>query len=171
MEFLRGRKDFVMKRNYSAEFKRSIVQKIMMPGGPGIMETAKQVGVHHTSIRHWRRLYAINSPMNSSNKKTPEEKLKLIYESLSLSKNELGEFLRKHGLHAAELEEWKKAFSDSQKTVGRPRKDPELASVKKKNRNIEKELRRKDKALAEMSARIVLLKKSHILWGEPEEEE
>jgi transposase-like protein len=160
-----------MKRAYSPDFKRSIVQKIMMPGGPGIMEIAKQVGVHHTSIRHWRRLYAINSPMNSSNKKTPEEKFKLVFESLSLSKNELGEFLRKHGLHTAELDEWKKAFFDSQKAPGRPRKDPELASVKKKNKEIERDLRRKDRALAEMSARIILLKKSRLLWGEPEEEE
>lgn len=160
-----------MRRSFSTEFKQSIVQKIMMPGGPGIMEMAEKTGVHHTSIRRWRDLYAMSPSMKASKKWTPEKKLKAIVETSSLSKEELGEYLRKHGLHSHELEEWKTSFFESQKSPGRPKKDPELKSLEKEKKSLERDLKRKDKALAEMSARIILLKKSRLLWGEPEDEE
>jgi hypothetical protein len=38
-------------------------------------------------------------------------------------------------------------------------------------KELEKDLKRKDKALAEMSARVILLKKSHLLFGVNEEDE
>lgn len=142
-----------------------------MPGGPGIMEMSKKIGVHHTSIRTWKKLYAMSLSMNSSKKWTPEKKLQVIAETLSLSKSELGEYLRKHGLHSIELEEWRQSFISSQKSPGRPKKDPELVASNKREKALERDLKRKDKALAEMSARIILLKKSRLLWGEPEDEE
>ena len=41
---------------------------------------------------------------------------------------------------------------------------------KKKTRNLEKDLRRKEKALAETAALLVLKKKVQEIWGEPEDE-
>jgi len=43
--------------------------------------------------------------------------------------------------------------------------------LKHKEKRLEKELHRKDRALAEMSARIILLKKSRLIWGDAEEDE
>ncbi len=143
----------------------------MMPGGPGIMEMSKKIGVHHTSIQRWKKLYAMSNTMTTSKKWTPDKKLQAIIETDSLSKEELGEYLRKHGIHSEELNEWKEECLSSFKRPGRPKKDPKLISLQKEKNAIEKDLKRKDKALAEMSARIVLLKKSRLLWGEPEDEE
>ena len=99
------------------------------------------------------------------------KKLQVIAETLSLSKTELGEYLRKHGLHSHEIEEWKAECLGAFKSPGRPQKDLELKASIKREKDLEKNLNRKDRALAEMSARIVLLKKSRLLWGEPEEDE
>jgi len=81
--------------------------------------------------------------------------------------------LRSKGLLSTDLENWKKEFYSSQQKNkgGRPKLDPEVAKLKKREKTLERDLKRKDKALAEMSARVVLLKKSHEIWGLPEDEE
>lgn len=88
-----------------------------------------------------------------------------------MSEHELGEYLRATGLHSKEIEEWKQDIYSSQKSAGRPWTDPELKELRNDKKTLEKDLKRKDRALAEMSARVILLKKSHLLWGEPEDDE
>jgi hypothetical protein len=44
------------------------------------------------------------------------------------------------------------------------------AQERKKTRNLEKELRRKDKALAETAALLVLQKKARAIWGDNEDD-
>jgi transposase-like protein len=109
--------------------------------------------------------------MKDSNDWTPEKKLQVIAQTLNMNENELGEFLRANGLHSTDLEEWKQNFYGSQKTVGRPKLDPELVELRAKEKELSRDLKRKDKALAEMSARIILLKKSNLLFGGTEDDE
>jgi transposase-like protein len=160
-----------MNTKYSADFKQSIVQKILMPGGPTIMQTSEKIGVHHASIRNWVKSYGNRSGMKKTNEWTPEKKLQAIAHTLSMSEKELGEFLRANGLHSSDLEQWKQDFYSSQQTVGRPKNDRELNQLRAKEKELSKELRRTDRALAEMSARVILLKKSHAIFGEPEDDE
>jgi len=42
--------------------------------------------------------------------------------------------------------------------------------MKAKNKKLESELRRKDKALAEASALLILKKKANLIWGESEDD-
>ena len=62
-------------------------------------------------------------------------------------------------------------FFDSQKSVGRPKLDPEIVTLRKQKKDLERELRRKDKAMEELSARVILLKKSHEIFGVKEDDE
>lgn len=143
----------------------------MMPGGPTIMQIAKKNGLHHSSVRNWIKIYANHSSMKKSKEWSPERKLMAVAQSLTMTENEIGEFLRLNGLHTNELEEWKQLFYSSLKPVGRPKLDPELVELRADKKVLEKDLKRKDKALAEMSARVILLKKSHLLFGVNEEDE
>lgn len=160
-----------MRHRHSSEFKESIVQKITTPGGPTIMQLSEKTGIHHTSIRNWIKIYANYSKMKKSKEWPPEEKLKAVAQTLTMNENELGEFLRSNGLHANELEEWKQLFYSALKPVGRPKLDPELVELRAKEKEISRDLKRKDKALAEMAARIILIKKTQLLFGESEEDE
>jgi len=161
-----------MRNTYSEGFKESTIQKIMMPGGPSIMEMAEKTGVHHTTIRQWKEKYVNVVDMKKSKKGwTPEEKLQAVIETSTMSENELGEYLRKNGLHAAELKEWKRDSLAGIKSVGRPKKDPEVFELRKEKKELERDLSRKDKALAEMSARVILLKKRNLLFGVEEDDE
>ena len=54
------------------------------------------------------------------------------------------------------------------KNLNQRKKADEIRKLRKKNKELERELRRKDKALAEMSALVVLKKKVVALWGDEE---
>lgn len=153
------------------EFKESLISKSLQPSGPTLRQLAEEHQLPVTTVYSWKRAYAKDSRMSSKKKYSPEEKLKLIVQLESLSESEAGELLRSSGLHSADIEEWKANFRESQRGPGRPKKDPELAKLQASEKELKRELRRKDKALAEMSARVVLLKKSHEIWGAPEDDE
>ena len=160
-----------MKSHHTVAFKESIVKKICTPGGPTIMQISKELGLHHMTIRNWIKIYANMGIMKESKDWTPEKKLEVIIKTASMNEHELGEFLRANGLHSKTIEEWKQDFYSAQRTAGRPKLDPELAELRAKEKELSKDLKRKDKALAEMAARIVLLKKSNVFFGGTEDDE
>jgi transposase-like protein len=160
-----------MSRQHSPEFKASIVQKISTPGGPTIMQMSEKTGIHHASIRNWVRSYATTSDMKKSKEWTPEKKLQAIAHSITMNEKQLGEFLRSNGLHSSDVEQWKQDFYSTQQSPGRPRLDPELVTLRAEKKELSSDLKRKDKALAEMAARIILIKKSQLLFGISEEDE
>ena len=106
----------------------------------------------------------------SSLKWSAEEKLKVIIATDALSEQDLGIYLRTNGVHAAKLSEWR---ADVVKGLA-PVK-PEKPSFKKDERDekikaLEKEIRRKDEALSEASALLILQKKIGMIWGTSDEE-
>ena len=153
-----------------------MVTKLLSPGGPSFTVLSEETGVHHTSLRQWVRAYGNGKSMTKKSKATgkftPEEKFQILLETASLKDQALGDYLRKKGLHSAQLEEWKLETIEAMKSSpGRPKKDPEVIELRQSEKRHEKELHRKDRALAEMSARIILLKKSRLIWGDAEEDE
>jgi transposase-like protein len=93
----------------------------------------------------------------------PEERLRAVIEAAGLSDAELGEFLRRSGLHEATLAEWRGAALEAlgtRKTSGKEAK---------RVRELERELRRKERALAEAAALLVLQKKAQAIWGDEDE--
>jgi transposase-like protein len=101
--------------------------------------------------------------------KTAAEKLRLVNEASALSEEELGEFLRKNGIHSAQLEQWRK---DALAGLGAPVRKPSSKHTQeaKKIRELEREVRRKDKALAETAALLVLKKKAQAIWGDEDDD-
>ncbi len=158
---------------YAKKFKETIIQKHLVPGGPTLAILAKENNIPVGTIYGWKHNMVRREIVTSSKKNewTPEKKLKIIAETLSLTDNKLGEYLRKNGLHSSDLNEWKNDFYKSQASAGRPKIDPEISELKKNKKELERNLSRKDKALAEMSARVILLKKSHQIFGDNEDEE
>ena len=132
---------------------------------------ARELEIDDPTIRRWVKKHGRAGVMSKSDSWTPEKKLQAVIETSNLEGEELGAYLREHGLHSEDLESWQKDFYRSQKGPGRPRKDSELAAAQKENKALEKDIRRKDKALAELSARVVLLKKKNLLWSEGEDDE
>lgn len=170
---------------YSDSFKAKMVQKLADPHGPTATELAREVGVHQTTLSRWLRqagrvaegrsvLLLADHPRRTMPPKRPqdwtaEEKLNVVIEAATVPEEELGAFLRRQGLHEAQLTQWRQAvLSGLEKPAARTAKkrSPEARRV----RELERELARKDKALAEAAAILVLKKKAAAIWGDGDDD-
>jgi len=95
-----------------------------------------------------------------------EDKLKVVVEAASLDDEQLGAFLRKKGLHHAHLDQWRSQMLDGLQNGFSKKKAKQKNDAAKRIRALEKEVNRKDKALAETAALLVLKKKVQEIWGD-----
>jgi len=162
---------------YNDGFKARMVQRMAGPEGISASALSKEVGVHQPTLSRWLRQARTVSLMGESgdDKKrhepkstrqwNAEDKLRIVQEAAKLRDEDLGAFLRREGLHMAQLEEWRalviSALSSPAKSKSR-KSSPES----KKIRALEKELNRKEKALAEVAALLALQKKAREIWGD-----
>jgi len=96
---------------------------------------------------------------------TAEEKLQAVIAAAAIPEAELGAFQRRQGLHEAQLRQWRQLVLASlqQRSARSSKKStPEARRL----RELERELARKDKALAETAALLVLKKKVQEIWGD-----
>ncbi len=93
-----------------------------------------------------------------------EERLRVVMEASGLRDEELGTFLRREGIHEATLAEWKATMLEA---LGPQKK---VSSDTKRVRELERQLRRKDRALAETAALLVLQKKVQAIWGDEDDD-
>jgi hypothetical protein len=91
----------------------------------------------------------------------------VVLEASQLDEGELGEFLRRQGLHHEQLEEWTSALEEA---LAQPRQGRRSSGDAKRIKELEREVARKDKALAETAALLVLKKKMAVLWGEEDDD-
>jgi transposase len=159
------------RQSYSREFKDAILTKVMNRGDSSIGQICDEAGLNRSSVANWIQSRAKSSGMTKKNSRnwSPEEKLKAINATHGLSETELGEFLRKEGLHSHDLAQWRSEIISSLtvKRKNASKKDERDAKIKV----LERDLRRKDKALASVSALLILQKKVNLLWGNDDGED
>ena len=101
-----------------------------------------------------------------------ENKLAVVIETAALNEEELAKYCRRKGLYVEQISRWREAAIAGAQTL-RPlsaEERRELQQERKKTRQLEKEFRRKDKALAETAALLVLQKKAQAIWGDGEDD-
>lgn len=162
--------------SYSRQMKETMVAKLCSPGGPSALQLSRDTGISQTALSRWKRDLGDRAELKNRRPEdwSPEERLQAVFEAQGLDEQALGEFLRKKGLHSHHIEAWKKeAISDAagKRKRGRPRKDPELVALEEENKRLKRDLRRKEKALAEQTALVILKKKAEELWGKDEDDE
>ena len=164
---------------YSEEFKESIIQKMMPPNNVPVSQLVHETGISDVTLYTWRKnAVSQGKPVPGDGKNpdqwTPENQLAVIIETAALNEAEMAEYCRKKGLFAEQIQQWKAAFISgvSAKPVASSEQRKALTVEQKKDKQtikkLEHELRRKDKALAETAALLVLTKKAREIWGEPE---
>lgn len=96
-----------------------------------------------------------------------EARFAVIVETATMSETEIAEYCRKKGLYPSQVIEWKSDFLDLPEKVSKN----ELKKVKNENAKLKRELTRKEKALAEAAAILVLRKKLSDYYGETDEDD
>ena len=92
----------------------------------------------------------------------------MVVETAALNETERGEYGRQRGLYPEQLEAWRRICeqANASQAAARPKHD---TADQRRIRELERELSRKEKALAEAAALLVLRKKAQAIWGEGED--
>lgn len=158
---------------YTKEFRDKVIERAL--SGGDLQETlAAEFGIGRSTIQYWLREHRREHTQSVSNKDKRAspwgraEQLEALLATHGLSEEQLGAWCRQHGVHSYQLAQWRQALiegpQDKATSAGQTR------TLRQENRSLRKELRRKDRALAEATALLVLKKKASAIWGEEEDD-
>lgn len=161
---------------YPSELKARLIGRMLGPEGLTLSELARETGVGLATLCRWRArarsvgAMTMKKPMSQGapgprrpQDWSPEERLRAVLETSTLAEDALGGWLRREGLHAATLVQWREA---ALRGLGAPQPGRSSPGDAKRVKELERELRRKEKALAEAAALLVLQGKMQALWEE-----
>jgi transposase len=151
---------------YSTAFKSRMVGRLVGPSAVSANALAREVGISQPVLSRWLRQSGNLEGMAFSKKKgkwTGPEKLRVLIAAHELSETELGALLRREGVYEAELRAWQTA---AETALSEPRRSALACAERRRIQDLERELRRKDAALAETAALLVLKKKVQEIWGD-----
>ena len=154
-------------KQYSTKFKEEVVKKKL--SGGNVREIADDRGIAYATVYQWVREFQEKG--NNPEIKTPkayniEEKYDLILEYKNVSTRKIGEWLRLKGLHSEHFDKWNNEVKTHMKKPDSLK--AENKQLKEDMKKLQKELLKKDKALAEAAAVLVLKKKYQHLWEDEE---
>lgn len=161
-------------RQYSKEFKEKLLAKVFSPNAPSAVELARRAGIPYPTLLTWISM-SKKKPIQS-NSATPkrskgdsaEAKLQAVSDTFKMTAEEKSAYCRQHGFYTHELDEWKTQMLSG---VSSPKEQKaENRQYVSEIKQLKKELNRKERALAETSALLVLKKKANLIWGDSEED-
>jgi len=184
-KFILGAEEVDMQ--YPDMFKNAMIQKMTGPDAISATALSKQTDVSQATLSKWLRMAGVDPsygfPNNAheytkmakiTDSKRPgdwsaEDKLKVVVEASSLDDEHLGAFLRSKGLHQTHLDQWRSQMLNGLQNGPSNKKSKQKNIDDKRIRALEKDLNRKDKALAETAALLVLKKKVQEIWGDEDD--
>ena len=169
-----------MSKKFTNSFKIQAVEKVLLRDkSTNVREIADSLGVGYSTIQKWvvssknNELTEIET-MNNTEKRPQDwsasERLNIIIEAGGLSDEDMNSLCRLKGIFPHHIEKWKSEFSSVDSSSKKTVSNSETKHLKSKVKNLERELRRKEKALAETAALLVLQKKVNELWPQEEDD-
>lgn len=164
-------------KHFDQQFKDSILKRLEQPTTETVTSVSAEFNIAKSTIYKWikEKNNNQNGPSvitRTKSKWTSADKFRIVLETATLPEKELGEYCRRKGIYVAEITEWKNQCLNA--NDGNAGNNSLLKQAAKndqlKIKDLEKELRRKDKALAETAALLVLKKKARAIWGDEEDE-
>jgi len=166
-----------MSIKYNQSFKDKLVKQVLArESGVSIESIADSEGVGLTTLRRWLKIAQKNTVENQSidmTEKRPEdwsssERLQAIITCDHLEGAELSAYCRKVGIYPHHIEQWKRHIVE-QADCNDKQHQQTIKRLNTEKKQLQKELNRKEKALAETAALLTLKKKAQALWGSDED--
>ncbi len=151
-----GRGDEDVAR-YGQGFKDRAVARLLPPESAEVQTVSREIGVGADTLERWRS-EALASGVKSGGW-TAVARFEAVLATAGLSEAQKNAWCREQGIFPSELTQWREAATAS---LARPAeaRSPQAATDRRRIRELERELRRKDRALAETAALLVLTKNS-----------
>ena len=157
---------------YSLERKAAVLKRMLPPNNVAIRQLSREEGISEATLFSWRADARGKGQLLPDSDASPDgwssrDKFAAVLETAALNEADLSEYCRKRGLYPAQIAMWRVACEQandwdrtSAARLGRATKED-----KKRVKDLERELARKDRALAETAALLVLRKKASAIWG------
>ncbi|MCP5083309.1 MAG: transposase, partial [Alphaproteobacteria bacterium] len=152
----------------------SIIAKMLPPNSIPVPELARDTGVPKDTLYTWR-IKQLRSNGSAPAKQPPTgelssaQKFSIVMETASLNEAKLSEYCRRKGLYPQQINAWRDSCAQANASASAKVDRAKLNTQARQIKQLEAELRRKDKALAETAALLVLQKKVQAIWGGPED--
>jgi transposase-like protein len=168
-----GRRDEVA---YSTERRAAVLKKLEPPHAVPLRQLAKEEGISEATLHTWRRDARSQGRLLPDADAGPDawtsrDKFAAVLETAALNEVDLAAYCRQRGLYAEQIQTWRTACEQandwaraSSQRLGQATKDD-----KKHILVLERDLARKEKALAEAAALLVLRKNAAAIWGDGED--
>lgn len=160
-------------KKYSIEFKESIIARMLMPNNVSVPELVRETGIPKDTLYSWRskaRKGKTSVVSNVHGELSSEEKFNIVLETASLNETELSEYCRRKGLFPQQITVWQENCRQAHAPQTSKADKTTIRTQKKSIKRLETDLRRKEKALAEAAALLILQKKVRDLWEDLEGE-
>jgi transposase len=158
-------------KRYSAGFKEQALVKVYNRGNDqSVQSVANELNIHLTTLKAWMKQKEQDVKLAPQKPKRPEdwsseERFAALQKTYNLMGEDLNAWCRERGVFIHQLEQWKAGFCSQGDSVDKREEARVLRTLKEENQSLERELLRKDKALAEAAALLVLQKKFRALLG------
>ena len=167
-------------RPYSEAVKADVRRRMSPPQRQSVARIAEELGIHVITLYKWRKAWRLQGEVVPATEKDPDgwsaaDKFTVVLEAAGLNATELSAYCRERGLYPEQVERWRQAATDAnEKPVLTLKEQKELERLRAQDqreiKRLQKELRKKEKALAEAAALLLVTKKMQALWGEAEED-
>lgn len=150
---------------------------MLPPNNIALRQLSREEGISNGTLSLWRAEARSKGKLLPDGHSGPDgwtarDKFAAVVETASMNETECGEYCRQRGLYAEQLRVWREACerANDWERAASNRIARETKDDKKRIRDLERELARKEKALAETAALMVLRKKAEAIWGPAEGE-
>ncbi|NBD38749.1 MAG: hypothetical protein GVY10_09285 [Verrucomicrobia bacterium] len=163
-------------KGYSKERREAVIAKMTGPNRKSVPELVEEEKICSATLYKWRKQARAQGRVMPEGDDTPEgwgsqDKFNAVLETAALSEQELSVYCRERGLYPEQIRRWRRNCAEANDWDRASNK--ELAQARRADRAqlaaMEKELKRKNDALAETAALLTLRKKAEAIWGGSED--
>lgn len=162
---------------YPKERTEAVLKKLLPPNNKTIKELAKEEGISEGTLYNWRKAGRAAGRLMPDGDSSPAgwtsaDKFAAVVETAAMNEAVLSGYCRERGLYPEQVKAWRETCeqaNDWERSQTKRLKDARKAD-EKRVKELERELRHKEKALAETAVLLVLRKKAQAIWGDGEAE-
>ena len=161
---------------YSLERRAAVLKRMLAPNSVAIRQLSREEGISEATRHRWRTEARGKGQLLPDADAGPEgwtsrDKFAAVLETAALNEADLAEYCRKRGVYPAQIKTWRVACEQANDwdRTSSARVSQATKEERKRIKELERDLARKERALAETAALLVLGKKAAAIWGGDED--
>ena len=150
---------------YGNEFRERAVARLLLPESAEVSRVSQEIGVSVSTLERWRS-DALSRPARER-AWTAAVRLEAVIATAAMDEAQRSAWCRVKGVFPSDLVQWRESAMAALAQPEEARATPlETCQDRRRIKELEKDLRRKEKALAETTALLVLRKKMQAIFHE-----